>query len=79
MSGELYKAHFAEWLHEQNIRTEEFKRTIKTNEAIIESTTNQLGYHLQAANVAIEEYNAWAEENGETLYPLFDNADGSRV
>lgn len=79
MSDQLYKAHFAEWLNEQNIRMEEFKRTIKTNEAIIESTTKQLGYHLQAANVAIEDYNTWAKENGETLYPLFDNANGERV
>lgn len=76
MSGELYKAHFAEWLNEQNIRTKEFVDTIKTHEAIIKSTFKQIGYHLQAVNEGIKEYNEWAKENGETPYPLFDNANG---
>ncbi|WMJ83394.1 hypothetical protein ACS3UN_09995 [Oscillospiraceae bacterium LTW-04] len=69
MSDELYKQQFAEWLNEQKIRVREFERTIETLRALIASTEKQLTFHLQGANAAIKEYNAWAKENLQEQVP----------
>lgn len=67
---QLYIEHVKEWLREQQIRTDSYIRTIQTAELIIDSSRKQLEIHKQRTNAGIEDYNAWAKENGEELIEL---------
>ena len=57
-------------MDKQNARLEDYDNSIKIAEIVIESNIKQKEIHEERINIAIQDYNKWAEENGEKVVEL---------
>jgi hypothetical protein len=57
-------------MDKQNARLEDYDNSIKIAEIVIESNIKQKEIHKERINIAIQDYNKWAEENGEKVVEL---------
>ena len=62
---QLYVEQVKEWLNEQQYREQELIKAIETIESIKQSNVKQLELHRQRINICLDEFNSWAQQNGE--------------
>lgn len=68
--NKLYVEEMNEWVNEMDIRMKDMQNAIDISELIIESNLKQMELMKQRTNLAIDEYNEWAKEEGEPLIDL---------
>ncbi|MEF3313315.1 hypothetical protein PV433_30975 [Paenibacillus sp. GYB004] len=61
---ELYAAQMEHWFHEHYMMGQQIRRAIAFHEEMAESNREQLELHCKRLELATDEYNAWAKENG---------------
>ncbi|MFF0831011.1 hypothetical protein ACFYU8_29650 [Brevibacillus sp. NPDC003359] len=66
--AKLYVEQMKLWFEEHKALGEQIERAVDLHKRLAELNKGQLAAHNLRMALAIEEYNAWAEENGVSEY-----------